>query len=354
MKKHLITLLTAAGIFALALPSAKAAISTSTNSTGVGGYALDIRLNNSWTSGSIVGATGFRYGNNNFTSDGNLLAGDQNGSIWEINSSSGAVINNRTGMTAGEVYSFAQSGGYLFAANNGEFSRWSTNQNINVDSPTTITDDVRRSIHADPTGTKLFASGSGQDTVVRYTVDGSGNISEDWTTASIGGQVRGMAYVDGRGLYVANSGYNPDRLYFVNDSGTAAQVSGLPSMDTLFEAVAFANIDNVDYLFLGGALNGLNGLLVGRLDGNTTLDAWDFYAGNSTAWAANTTFMAGWATGGSDSGVVYWGSGSMIRAFNVTVIPEPSTYAMLALGLAMSAYGLRVSRKRKVASATTA
>ncbi len=336
-------------VFSLGSSAIAASYSTFTNSLGTSGYALDLRITVGalWTNNN--GVSNYRYGNDNFTSSGNLLAGTQGGGIYEINAATGATVNSRTGLN--NSYSFAQSGDYLYAPNvDGNIDRWNTSDNFGSDAPTPITTGGYRSIYADPSGNTLYAVNSSAATqVIKYDVDGSGNLTTNFVTSGLSSQLRGITYVDGRGLYAAKSG--GFGLFHVSDGNVVNEVlfGGVAIPGLASESIAFANISGFDYLFLNASLGGQNGVMVAELGADTNITAWDFYSGG-TIWGSNDGLQSAWATGGVANGNLYYGNGSQIRAFElsaVTPIPEPSTYAMLALGLAMSAYGLRASRRKK-------
>lgn len=337
-----------AGLIALTLPISKAAIaSTYSNSLGTAGYALDLRIDSS-TNWTYSGSSQIRYGNDNFNSDGNLLFGSDASVIGVIDSSTGSAVTQSSGNS--NVRGLAQSGTNYLAAGGSSVTGNTYSAAAFPAAATGTADYGRESITVANIGGQDYVFGltSGRDAITRKVVNADGSVgATSWTTGDMGTRLRAMTYVPGIGLYVTqNSSDGTPMLQLVDNSGNFTTITGFgTSTWNLTEAIAHANIGGNDYLFLAAtpAVGAdPNGVMVGLLDGSGAVTAWDFYAGYDF-FAGNTGALALWA----DSSQLYWGTGPQVSAFSLSAIPEPSTYAMLALGMAMSAYGLRVSRRKK-------
>jgi len=351
MNKHIKNLLVAAGLLALGVTSANAApAATYSNSLLTLGYALDLRIDSTanWT---YTGSTSIRYGNDNFNSNGDLMFGSDAGVVGVINRTTGTATTQAS--AGGNVRSFAQSGTNYLA---GGVSTVSGNTYSAAAFPAAATgssDYGRESITvANISGQDyVFGLTAGRTAITRKVVNADGSVgTTSWTTSVIGTRLRSMTYVPGIGLYVTqDSSDGTPMLQLIDNSGSASTITGFgTSTWNLTEAVAHANIGGNNYLFLAAsraAAVNPNGVMVGLLNGSGAVTAWDAYAGGSfSSFSGNSGALALWA----DSSQLYWGEGLQgVGAFNITAIPEPSTYAMMAMGLVMTAYGLKISRRKK-------
>ncbi len=168
------------------------------------------------------------------------------------------------------------------------------------------------------------------------------------------------------------------------ENGSTVAPGNSPGTFTQVGAVSFGSAGNYDWEInsFGGTAGGTTGWDLYDVDGTLTITAtssdrfninlFSLTAANEAGMVpgfdpnsdylglmiAEATSIVGFSadkfnlnTAGFSGGTGTWEiyqAGNAIY-LNYLAIPEPSTYAMLALGLAMSAYGIRISRKKKAA-----
>ncbi|MDL5049130.1 PEP-CTERM sorting domain-containing protein [Oscillatoria amoena NRMC-F 0135] len=361
--KIVLILIAAAG-WTLSIQSLHAApATTTTNSLGTAGYALNLRFDTNAVLNSVFNsdASAFdMFAGGQLSADGQyLLQTWASGLVAKTQVSDGTIAEYRSG-----YQQLVNVGGYYFAMDgSSSVARWTEAQNITTDGPSTSSTggfNASRAASAVIGGTDTLFLGNGLD-IRRFTVNGDGSLTDVWgssSSLSIPGGITGMHYVPGRGLYAATDdiGFPGNRsLFHISDSGVVTEVAG--ATDIMNSDMQFYNYSighfhegGIDY-FLAPTKYSFSGFLVYTLADNTTLGAWDAYMTAFGGFGLSIGNVQGlWGDGSN----IYLAAGQYVSAlsfYTPTPIPEPSTYALMALGLFTA---LAVARHRQKAAQKTA
>lgn len=313
-------------------------------------YQTDFRVSDTllW---NTSGHAQVRYLNNSFTTGGNLLVPFDSENATEVNVSTGADVQTNSNASTVDK-SIAQANGYTFYTPGGAgvsrfaSSNWSS-------SPTTVLSVGSLDSVASDGSTQLYTNGGGtggtvRKSVTRWSVDGSGGLTEDWTynNPSIG-RIRGMAHSSTFGGVYAIDGNNSD-VYYIDalgsgtlvvdntvTDGTAGDSGGFSGLQ---ESVLQVSIDGQDFLIVASGATttgGSTGLItVYELSNATTTGAFDVYRTSQldNGLDGAGTYALGLASNGSS---LFWGGQfDALYARNISVVPEPASAVLAVLGLA--------------------
>ena len=368
MNKHIKNLLVAAGLLALGVTSANAANKNTVDATGTNfsaTYNTDIRI----VQGSIDGGVWTNNATPSFprgmsvATNGNVLVatGSSGGRLFEFNKTTGATNQFYTANVGNDTRGIVQdSNGNYFYANGTDI------RSLNNNDWSTATDAVSNAMDAQKVlavGTKLFAAlGADNQVVTRFDISGTTLSSPTDSTSTVSSRIRNMVYSS-----------QHDRIYMVSSDNSisilnpntmaVSSLSGLAPSGLGTEGLTIASFGGTDYLIAGtsasnaGSGGNLYALYVYNFTSATALGSFDRYRTTSAAGFGgggsanvlntlinNNQFTA--AAFGDNQLYLGWNDGT-VQAFNLSAVPEPSTYAMMAMGLVMTAYGLKISRRKK-------
>lgn len=362
MNNHIKNLLLTAGLMALGVTSANAAFKNTIDASGSAlgqVFNTEIRFGDAQLLSSRVTTmnTFSRYMNGNFNASGNVLMGTGSGSAgqaWVLNGTTGASVDTSGGANA-NIRSVVYAGGnYFWGTGSGNINGASA---VSSGSPTANAV-ASGTVSLVTDGTFVYAGGSGDDQIRKYSVSGTSLTQVGISTTSVGADPRGIQYHNGR-IYVSSGSGGDIFIYNASDLSYVGPMAGNSANGFNNEGFSIFSMGGKDWFIGGQGAGAFNALVVRELTSFDTVSATaDFYryavAGGSAANAFDLIENNGGLTGlsiNAANGIGYFGSNGNggIYAYDVTfvAVPEPSTYAMLALGLAMSAYGLRVSRRNK-------